>query len=360
MVRVQQLHDSKADRTHWTRWFSAQRRVLLLLQLVAIFELVAVIAFWLGRPDPIDPGILVTNPEQLEWDFPIPNQTHTMEKRAIFLLSMGTEAAASTIVERSVLSIRRIGAFWGPVVLLTDAPASRYHSLTKTDKQLVILHPPATDWRRDLLEDMPYKRFKTFVLDYLILDPRLSSVKMAYYLDIDVIVGKPLDPWFHHVESTYLLPSPHNNQTKSQIIFFKGNSKRRPLQGGQFLAQRGTSEGCLKRWRHFIDSNPEDPKDQSALTMILMEQENVTAPCHFTIMPQEPHLRFLDSQVMKELIHTKDFPTLMHIKNTEEAAWVPLAVQQDFFRHALKLSPQELGVIGKTQIHPSREHPTNN
>ena len=137
------------------------------------------------------------------------------------------------------------------------------------------------------------------------------------------------------------------------MIFFKGNYRWRPLQGGQFLVKRGLSQDCLLTWRRHIDEHPEDPKDQSALTQILNEQNETSSRCHLTIMPQEPYLKFLDQRSMKQLSWSKDYPTLMHIKNTEHADWIPNWIQHRFFKDLLYLTPEEEQVVGKTQIHPS-------
>jgi hypothetical protein len=272
---------------------------------------------------------------------------------------MGQEAAASTIVERSLLSIRRRGAYLGPVIVLTDAsPVARYRSLTSVDPNLIVLQPRQEDWRWDLVEDMPYKRFKTYILEYLDLDERLQYVERVYYLDIDVVVGRELQEWFDHVEGTYL---PENRRLfPSCLTFFKGNYEWRPLQGGQFIIERKSSQPCLERWRYHIDAHPEDPKDQSALTLMLNDQKNTTTSstttnsniCHLTIMPQHPYLQFLNHTVMQQLVKSQQYPTLMHIKNTEHADWIPQKLQRRFFEQLLMLSPAEARVIGKTQIHP--------
>jgi hypothetical protein len=222
------------------------------------------------------------------------------------------------------------------------------------DPNLVVLQPLSQDWRWNLSQDMPYKRFKTYILEYLELDHRLKDVQLVYYLDVDVVVGRSLQPWFDHVEQTYL----SQNNNPSQMIFFNGNSPRRPLQGGQFLVERKSSQPCLERWRHFIDANPEDPKDQSALTLILQEQNISGSVCHLTIMPQSPYLQFLDKQLMMRLVKSQEYSTLMHIKNTEHADWIPNRIQQRFFQQLLLLSSEEQQVVGKAQIHPSKTRST--
>lgn len=328
----------------WIQCCSLRRR-----RLHAITALVLFLLVWFIDPFPKRPASI--DPSTLQWKFPVANFTSSNAKRTIFLLSMGQEAAESTIVERSLLSIRRRGIYLGPVVVLTDAPLHRYSSLTNADPNLIVLQPKPQDWRWNLNQDMPYKRFKTYILEYLELDHRLHDVELVYYLDVDVVVGRPLQPWFDHVESEYL-PQKHNHP--SQLIFFKGNYRWRPLQGGQIVVDRRSSQPCLEHWRHFIDAHPEDPKDQSALTLILNEQNISTSVCHLTIMPQSPYLQFLDKKVMNRLINSQEYTTLMHIKNTEHADWIPNRIQQRFFKQLLMLSDEEQKVVGKAQIHPSK------
>lgn len=70
-------------------------------------------------------------------------------------------------------------------------------------------------------------------------------------------------------------------------------------------------------------------------------------------MEQHPHLQFVNETTMIELTRTSNFPTLVHIKNTEHADWIPDSVQDPFFQQILNLTPAEAGWIGKTQIKPS-------
>jgi hypothetical protein len=115
-----------------------------------------------------------TDLSTLEWKFLAANFATANAKRVIFLLSMGQEASESTIVERCLLSIRRPAAFLGPVIVLTDAPLSRYASLTSVDPNLIVSQPRLEDWRLDLTDDMPYKRYTIYILEHLDLDVRLK------------------------------------------------------------------------------------------------------------------------------------------------------------------------------------------
>jgi hypothetical protein len=300
---------------------------------------------------------------------PIPSRP---EIRALALLSMGPGAADSTLVERCIISIRKRGKFLGPIMLVTDAPLERYESLTREDYYFIVLHPEMDQWNWDLRRDMPYKRFKTYLLDYLRRDDRLVRVQLVYYLDIDVVVGQPLMPWFDHVEQTYM------NYTTNQIedptlwsgvmALFDGNIS--PLQGGQFVLQKGRSEVCLNRWRYHIDANPTEHKDQPSLTLMWKEQHgsqpksasslslSSSTNCTLLRMPQDPYLKFLSAKEMSRLQGSSNdlpYPTLMHIKNTQHANTIPDALQKKFFQNLLELSPDMVAnITSRRRIRPNR------
>lgn len=75
-------------------------------------------------------------------------------KRAIALISFGKEAAESTLLERCVLSIRRRGAFDGPVVVLTDAPRERYDGVL--DDNVTVLNVKREDMKFDMFRNREY------------------------------------------------------------------------------------------------------------------------------------------------------------------------------------------------------------
>ena len=56
---------------------------------------------------------------------------------------------------------------------------------------------------------------------------------------------------------------------------------------------------------------------------------------------------------MVELTRTGRYPTLVHIKNTEHADWIPDSIQDPFFQQILNLTQAETQFIGKIQIKPS-------
>mmetsp|Transcript_7210 Transcript_7210/g.14829 ORF Transcript_7210/g.14829 Transcript_7210/m.14829 type:complete len:161 (-) Transcript_7210:10-492(-) len=64
-------------------------------------------------------------------------------KHAIALISFGKEASESTLLERCILSIRRRGDFDGHVVVITDAPESRY--VGEFDEKVIVLQADEDD-----------------------------------------------------------------------------------------------------------------------------------------------------------------------------------------------------------------------
>jgi hypothetical protein len=172
------------------------------------------------------------------------------QHRAIFIISMGTAASKTKLVERFVYTARTKGQYKGWIVLLTDAPSKRYETLqdwnydhdddnsnkktnadtindsTDSDKtgsgddRFVIIHPKSEHYNsRFKRKDMTIKRFKTYVLDYINMleegeddeqenvkrhiQEGFRNVRLIYYLDVDIVFADSLSTVFHGLESTY-------------------------------------------------------------------------------------------------------------------------------------------------------------
>jgi hypothetical protein len=315
----------------------------------------------------------------------------TTYQRAIFLISMGKDAAESAIVERCIVSIRRRGQWKGPVVLLTDAPSERYQLLTPVRENqeetsnhhdtspappppplTIVVHPQRDHFNWNTLkDDMPYKRFKTFVLEYLDRDSRLDAIELVYYLDVDIVVGAPLDTYFQYAETTYQIPlgrppSQPQQQSLHRLYLYKGNYPL-PVQSGQLIMERYHTRNCLERWRSWLDNDHDLILDQLALRNVLNEttMENTATTtttnnnsdnkkhCQLVLMEQEPHLHFPTKKTMVQMssgstgatTSTNEpplpWPTLIHIKNSKTAGQIQWSIQKKFFRHILQLSPIE-------------------
>jgi hypothetical protein len=269
---------------------------------------------------------------------------------------------------------------------LTDASTQRFASLTIEDEQLVLMHPLPSDWNFALKRDLPYKRFKTYILSYLERDDRLKLVSMAYYLDIDLVIGQDLQPWFEYAESHFDFQrtsvfgknmESSSLRSLSEIVLFEGNIS--PLQGGQFVVQKGRSQGCLERWRYYMDSDLDEHKDQASLTKMWNEQHQQQRDdedhrrtdknyssiairfynCTILRMPQKPYLTFLSTKEMASLKGggggEKAYPTLMHVKNTQHAQLIPGNIQREFYQNLLQL-PSELmiNITARKRIRPNR------
>jgi len=186
--------------------------------------------------------------------------------RVVFLISMGEEAQKSKMVERFVWSARNRGEWQGYIVLLTDAPIDRYAGFSH---RFLVMNPKPGHLDTRFKEDMPYKRFKTMLIDYIDEDDRLKNVRLIYYLDVDNIIGNSLPNMFRDLEIKYNIPGKsewlHNIP---RVWFFANKYANKSVQGGQFVVDRYSSKDCLLAWRAIIDANVSEPKDQPALHQI--------------------------------------------------------------------------------------------
>jgi hypothetical protein len=278
--------------------------------------------------------------------------------RAIFLISMGRQASESKIVERFLMSARRRGSWQGYVVLLTDAPNDRYTHLEQQDSHFIVMHPHPEHFNWETKHDMPYKRFKTYVLDYVDSDPRLDTVKLVYYLDVDIIVGNTLSTFFEDIEQKYDIhslskieldanandkqkPDSTGLKDKSNIYFFQGNFRKTPVQGGQIILERDSAKSCLLWWRSMMDTQTNETKDQPFLKTMLHETHNNTWNCRMTTMQQEPHLHFPSKESVKEMNYKwrsdRYYHSLIHIKNTGKVRDIPSNAETIYISDVLHL-----------------------
>lgn len=276
------------------------------------------------------------------------------DARIIFLISMGRQAAESLIVERFLMSTRRRGSWNGFIVLLTDAPDSRYQHLQERDDRFLVKHPRPEHFNWETKHDMPYKRFKTFVLDYVDADPRLDSAQLVYYLDVDIVVGNRLSTFFNDIETLYNVSSVSKGPEttpeatvykESRIYFFKGNFRKTPVQGGQIILERDSSRNCLMWWRSMMDTQTNETKDQPFLKYMQAHNKNSTYVnnynCRMTVMEQDPHLHFPSaesiSQMNSKWSSEKDYATLLHIKNTGKVRKIDRDAETTYIKDVLNM-----------------------
>lgn len=241
------------------------------------------------------------------------------QTRLIFLISMGDQAKKSKLVERFVWSARHRGKWDGWIVLLTDAPIGRYSGFSH---RLIVMNPEQRHFNNSFRDDMPYKRFKTRVIEYIDKDTRLNQARLIYYLDVDNIVGNSLPNMFQQLENTYNIPG-NNDQwlrTIPRMWFFANKYKHLSVQGGQFIVDRYGSQSCLLSWREKIDANVSEAKDQPALHRIRGNGRN--QDCQIIAMMPRNLLFFPDNSTIHKLVdriqsgEVLAYPTLVHIKNS--------------------------------------------
>jgi hypothetical protein len=290
---------------------------------------------------------------QIHLDY-VPILPELDHSRAIFLISMGRQAAESKIVERFLMSTRRRGSWNGYIVLLTDAPDERYQYLEDKDEHFLVKHPRPEHFNWETKHDMPYKRFKTYVLDYVDAEPKLDNVELIYYLDVDIVVGNRLSSFFDDIESLYNVSSvskgpettPETTADKeSRIYFFKGNFLKTPVQGGQIILERDSSRNCLLWWRSMMDTQTNETKDQPFLKHMQAHNTNDTFVnsfnCRMTVMEQEPHLHFPSADSISEMNNKwwteRNYATLLHIKNTGKVRKIDRVAETDYIRDVLNM-----------------------
>lgn len=216
-------------------------------------------------------------------------------------------------------------------------------------------------------------------LNYIDLDPRLANVHLVYYLDIDIVVGAPLQIFFDYIEDKYNIQvqvqdlgperkrkdeytdmSVSNKSGVSKAFFFMGNDDNFPVQGGQFILERPHSKYCMDQWLHLLDTTPKTTKDQTSLRILMEQIQNKTETnCELVLMEQHPHLYFpsnLNSSLdMKNMMKTETYKTLNHFKNTHTALLIEEDIQEKFIAALLNVTQKEgrdLGVAKKIIFKP--------
>lgn len=304
-----------------------------------------------------------------ETDIPIQFQEPDtyVETHAIFLISFGEEAAESYLVERCVLSLRRRGNWTGNIVLLTDAPLGRYEQHWKEMNNVTVMHPKEEHFNgadgkqlkfNRQTRPLKVKRFKTFVLDYIEMDKKLSNIKTIYYIDIDIIAGGDLHSLFRGVDSKHQMDDEHRERGGglSALQFFTPISSDYPFQSGTFVVNRHSSKCCLELWRREIENNiaiGSDGMDQAALRTLYnqIEAGNETT-CMLKRIDNEGFLSFPRPRNFDIISQSTSYTTLIHLSNSKFAKWIDEEDQNTFLYTVLQLSEEERqsGKYGKSVI----------
>lgn len=288
------------------------------------------------------------------------------DTNAIFLISFGKEAEKGTLVERCILSLRRRGRYTGFIVLLTDAPLSRYEQIWNEKDNVIVMNPKEQHFNgadgkplkfnRETLS-LKAKRFKTFVLDYFDTDKRLSNILFVYYLDIDIVAGGNINHLFSEVETKHHIEDKHNAREAklSTLHFFTPINKEYPFQSGTFVVKRSSSRRCLELWRREIDKIVEGSlgMDQAALRTVYQQIEaGEETKCNLVRMENEDFLSFPKPSNFDQIAQSSSYTTLIHLSNSKFARWIDEEKQNTFLNRVLQLSGEEIqsGKYGKAVI----------
>jgi hypothetical protein len=246
----------------------------------------------------------------------------------IAFISMGRHH--TFLVHRAIRSIRASGEFHGYILILTDRPGWDYFSwsLDQSDDKVFLIqghdqhlmathaapsssstvgsnnsnhsNPTTTQGRPFKPASMVYKRFKTYLLEYIAEHDVLNrAMEYCLYLDIDNVIFHPIQhllneyytefattyqqiiekdanrlmTHYHHrdnanntisstasnVTTTTTDPIIEHDHQKPRLQFVSLWKDIRPeaklWQSGQILYHRCYSQGCMDRWRAEIDSD---------------------------------------------------------------------------------------------------------
>jgi hypothetical protein len=270
---------------------------------------------------------------------------------AIAMISMG-DAPKSRNVQRCILSIRRRGLFEGPIIVVTDLTGEKHENyqrqILQWDKNTLVLeakpeHLQAsnTPKRRN---HMGFKRFKTVVWDYV----EEASIHRVLYVDIDVVVGKPLKDFFDYYEESVAQNFQDAPTTASFVSYFV-NQEHKRQEPGKYIAHTGLmvldrrhSPICLSAWQRVFDNKPKVPWDQVLLARAIEKQAKMATEdpsvgtCSIHELDMDQHVLFPEES---DLQATK-LKTFIHITRLR-AGRIDNKVQEDYLTSVLKLDEKE-------------------
>ena len=311
------------------------------------------------RPHENNPNLRETELSHVSvFDFPPTSQIHSKSKplmtqvdqTAIVVIAMGDIATNTNLVERCLRSIRVRGQFEGHFVILTDHP-ERYTSLEQNDEYVTLLTAKNNDLFiqiENLSIVMRYKRFKTLLLDYVKVEPRLEHIQRLLYMDYDIVVGRNLNLFWNDFDN---LIAKHDNK-KSYMYFFRedwNKQRREPFHAGVMVLDRDQSAVCLDVWRVQIDAGKVN-RDQQGLKLLNDRIESgEESRCQMRYLePRDEHLMFPTAESMQRNEHA----TFVHVTNTKRAKGIPSNVQKDYFTQLLQLDDGDESDLTKVHIVP--------
>jgi hypothetical protein len=276
----------------------------------------------------------------------IPSSAATLLQDVAFVMVAFGKASQTQIVERATESIRRVGHFHGPIIIITDAPKERYESTT--DPALMVYSTQIPEELTGIEKTMAYKRFKTNCIDVVNSFSILDSINVIVYMDIDIVVGRDLLSFAQFAGQTLRSCNQRRNNTNDFSFLLTMDRREEKVKreiipeyyhSGVMVIHRLYSVGCLQAWQKVIESG-RFHRDQQALTHAVLypTQEGL---CQVTTIPREHFMLMPTTESMK----SGTTSTFIHVTNGKRARHIEGSTQVAFFRHVLGLNHTYAGPI---------------
>lgn len=256
----------------------------------------------------------------------------------IFALIAFGKAVGTNIVERAYESLRGIGNYHGPILIVTNAQAGRYER--DDDRQLFVHYKQvslgiakSTD---EVKVKMAYKKFKTELIDIVDEMPTLPKhIQNIIYMDIDVCVGRDLQLFRKFIEESQRSivndqDFVENTRESSFIQLFPDNENKltsEDFHSGVMVLHRQYSRQCLTDWRKWIESG-EYSRDQPALAAVHRDENS---SCAMHLLPKETFLLFPIEEDMKRGLSK----TFVHVTNTNRAKKIDAKTQETYYHNTI-------------------------
>jgi len=166
----------------------------------------------------------------------------------VAVCAIATGASYLDMSMTMIRSVRNRGGFNGPVYVFTDRPEN-FGSMEKVFP--ISVPEPAGS--------MGAKQYKTFMNACIPYDYIL-------YIDVDIVVGKPLGPWIKKAKEAAL--------SHSLVLFWDTASVGHFYHSGVILVKRDVSPDFMRRWRRKIWFGRVN-RDQKALIRSVRRDKDV-------------------------------------------------------------------------------------
>ena len=260
-----------------------------------------------------------------------------VETTVLAMISFGN-ATKQNHVQRCLRSARARGEWTGRVVILTDSPQNSA-TLVAQDPLVHLLTPRREDW-----EDLPhfntmkikFKRFKTLLIDYMLADKRLQDVTHILYMDVDIVVCKPIVPW---IRKKWDMGRPARQSAPKNMSFaymFDTGNGGMAAHSGVILLHTRLSNGCMKTWRERLDAGRLSVTRDQFVIRLMRKAGPTKTGCKIPTWPRKELIFPLPKDFEQQR-----FEQFVHITNTFHAGQTDAQTQKGFLEEALNLTAEE-------------------